>query len=119
MAVEWVFGDKLTYFALMDYKKDLKIGLSPVNKMYTISTLLRNALTSWLYGNTSTFFSTFFSYYPTNYSRLFSNLKSEHKDNGSIQFAKYVVKQKLDLVCPCASPKTVNTRTISELLLCC
>jgi len=64
MAVEWVFGDKLTYFALMDYKKDLKIGLSPVNKMYTISTLLRNALTSWLYGNTSTFFSTFFHITP-------------------------------------------------------
>ena len=46
VAVEWVLGDILAYFALMDYKKDLRIGLSPVGKMYMISALLTNALTS-------------------------------------------------------------------------
>ena len=35
VAVEWVFGDIVTYFALLDYKRDLKIGLSPVGKLYS------------------------------------------------------------------------------------
>ena len=43
-------------FAFIDYKKNLKIGLSPLGKMYAVSALLRNALTC-LYGNyTSMFF---------------------------------------------------------------
>ena len=54
-AVEWVFGDISTYFALLDFKKNLKIGLSPVGKLYSISALLRNALTC-LYGNTTSAF---------------------------------------------------------------
>lgn len=36
-AAEWVFGDISTYFALLDFKKNLKIGLSPVGKLYSIS----------------------------------------------------------------------------------
>ena len=38
-AVEWVLGDISTYFALLDLKKNLKIGLSPVGKLYCISAL--------------------------------------------------------------------------------
>ena len=33
VAVEWVFGDITNYFIFMDFKKNLKIGLSQVGKM--------------------------------------------------------------------------------------
>ena len=66
-AVEWVLGDISTYFALLDLKKNLKIGLSPVGKLYSISALLRNALTC-LYGNTT---STFFVLDPPNIEEYF------------------------------------------------
>jgi len=56
IAVEWVFGDIVNYFKFLDFKKNLKIGLSAVGKFYIVSALLRNALTC-LYGNsTSNFF---------------------------------------------------------------
>ena len=56
IAVEWVFGDIINYFKLLDFKKNLKISLSAVGKFYIVSALLRNALTC-LYGNsTSNFF---------------------------------------------------------------
>ena len=32
-ALEWVFGDITSYFAFFDFKKNLKIGPSPVCKM--------------------------------------------------------------------------------------
>ena len=55
-AVEWVFGEILQYFSFLDFKKDLKIGLSAVGKMYIVCALLRNAY-SCLYGSeTSSFF---------------------------------------------------------------
>lgn len=55
-SVEWLFNDMATYFKFIDFKKNLKIGLSSVGKMYVVCALLRNALTC-LYGNqTSTFF---------------------------------------------------------------
>lgn len=66
-AVEWVFGDISTYFALLDFKRNLKIGLSPVGKLYSISALLRNALTC-LYGNTT---STFFNLDPPTIEEYF------------------------------------------------
>lgn len=66
-AAEWVFGDISTYFALLDFKKNLKIGLSPVGKLYSISALLRNALTC-LYGNTT---STFFNLDPPTIEEYF------------------------------------------------
>ena len=50
IAVEWVFGDMKNYFAFLDFKKKLKIGLSAVGKMYTTCALLHNARTC-LYGN--------------------------------------------------------------------
>jgi len=55
-SVEWLFNDVTNYFKFLDLKKNLKIGLSSVGKMYVVSALLRNALTC-LYGNqTSAFF---------------------------------------------------------------
>ena len=55
-SVEWLFNDIATYFKFIDYKKNLKIGLSSVGKMCVVCALLRNALTC-LYGNqTSRFF---------------------------------------------------------------
>ena len=55
-SVEWLFGDIINYFKSLDLKKNLKIGLSSVGKMYIVSALLQNALTC-LYGNqTSSFF---------------------------------------------------------------
>lgn len=55
-SVEWLFGDIVNFFKFMDFKKNLKIGLSPIGKMYIVSAIFRNALTC-LYGNqTSDFF---------------------------------------------------------------
>ena len=56
VAVEWLFGDIINSYKFVDFKKQLKIGLSSVGKMYVVSAILRNALTC-LYGNsTSNFF---------------------------------------------------------------
>lgn len=56
VSVEWLFGDIVNYFKFIDFKKNLKIQLSSVGKLYIVSALLRNALTC-LYGNlTSKFF---------------------------------------------------------------
>ena len=56
VSVEWIFGDICNYFKFIDFKKNLKIGLSSVGKMYMVSALFRNALTC-LQGNlTSNFF---------------------------------------------------------------
>ena len=55
-SVEWLFGDIINYFKFMDFKKNLKIGMSCVGKMYVVCALLPNALTC-LYGNqTSQYF---------------------------------------------------------------
>ena len=55
-SVEWLFGDVLNSFKFNDLKRNLKIFLNSVGKMYVVSVILRNALTC-LYGNlTSTFF---------------------------------------------------------------
>jgi len=53
--VEWLFGD-VNSFKFMDFKKNLKLLLSSVGKMYVVFVILRNALTC-LYGNlTATYF---------------------------------------------------------------
>jgi len=44
-----------TYFKFIDLKKNLKIGLSSVGKMYVVCALLRNALTCLCGSQTSTF----------------------------------------------------------------
>ena len=55
-SVEWIFGDVINSFKFLDYKKNLKIGLSTIGKMYVVCAIIRNALTC-MYGNqTSTFF---------------------------------------------------------------
>ena len=48
-AVEWIFGDIVNFLKFPDIKKNLKIGLSPVDKMYIVSALLHNAR-SYFYG---------------------------------------------------------------------
>ena len=53
IGVEWVFGEIINYFKFMDFKRNLKIGLSPIGKMYIVCTLLTNARTC-MYGSQST-----------------------------------------------------------------
>ena len=56
VSVEWLFGDIINDFKFLDFKKNLKIGMSSVGKMYLVCALLNNALTC-LYGNkTSEYF---------------------------------------------------------------
>ena len=50
VSVGWLFGDIINYFKFMDFRKNLKIGLSSVGKLYVVCALLRNGLTC-LYGN--------------------------------------------------------------------
>jgi len=52
-SVEWLFGDIISYFKCLDFKNNLKLGLSSVEKMYTVSAILRNELTC-LYENSMT-----------------------------------------------------------------
>ena len=56
MSVEWVFGDIVSYFKVIDFKKNLQIGLSSGGKIYSVCALLRNALTCLHGSSTSTFF---------------------------------------------------------------
>ena len=43
VSVEWIFGDILNYFKFLDFRKNLKVKLSAVGKMYIICALLHNA----------------------------------------------------------------------------
>ena len=58
--VDWICGDIITYFKFLDFKKNFKIDLSAVGKMYIVCALLHNAR-DCLYGNTS---STYFDCEP-------------------------------------------------------
>ena len=49
-SVEWIFGDAIKSFKALDFKSNLKIGLSTVGKMYVVCALMRNAITC-MYGN--------------------------------------------------------------------
>ena len=49
-SVERLFNDIVNYFKFMDFKKNLKISLSSVGKMYVARAILSNALTC-LYPN--------------------------------------------------------------------
>ena len=56
VAVEWPFGEIATYFAFNDFKKNSKIGLQSVSKIYVVSCLIFNSK-ACLYGSqTSQFF---------------------------------------------------------------
>ena len=48
--MEWLFGDIVNYFKFIDFKKNLKIGLSNIGKLYIVCAVLQNALTC-LYRN--------------------------------------------------------------------
>ena len=50
VSVEWLFGNITNYFTFIDFKKQMKINLSAVGKMYVVCALLENAHTC-LYGN--------------------------------------------------------------------
>ena len=54
-SVEWNFGEVVRSFKALDLKNNLKLGLSPVGKMYFVSSLIQNAMTC-LYGNQTTKF---------------------------------------------------------------
>lgn len=56
VAVEWVFGDILNYFKFIDFKKNFKVCLSPVGKMYLVCGLLQNAHTILYNSTTSRYF---------------------------------------------------------------
>ena len=56
VSVEWVFGEIVAFFKFCDFKQDLKIGLSPVGKTYSVCGLLRNAITCLYGSNTANFF---------------------------------------------------------------
>ena len=66
-SVEWIFGDIITYFKFLDFKKNFKIALSPVGKMHIVCVLLHNAR-SCLYGNTT---STYFDCEPPTFEKYF------------------------------------------------
>ena len=53
VSVEWIFGDIINFFKFLDFKKNLKVQLSAVRKMYTMCTLLQNTRCC-LYGSTTT-----------------------------------------------------------------
>ena len=56
ISVEWVFSDIVNFFAFLDFKKNLKIGLSAIGKMYIVCALLRNARNCLYQSTTSRFF---------------------------------------------------------------
>lgn len=56
VTVEWPFGGIASYFAYVDFKKNLKLYLQAIGKLYLVSTILYNARVC-LYGSlTSQFF---------------------------------------------------------------
>ena len=60
MSVEWLFKEILTYFAYVNFKKNLKIGLSAivyaVCSMYVVCALLTNARACLYKSHISNFF---------------------------------------------------------------
>ena len=56
VAVEWIFGEIINDFKFLDFKKNLKIGMSSVGKMYNICALLHSAITCLYENKTSEFF---------------------------------------------------------------
>ena len=68
ICVEWLFGDIVNYFKLIDFKKNQNIGLSSVGKTYIVCALLRNALTC-LYGNVT---SRYFDLNPPTFQEYFA-----------------------------------------------
>lgn len=55
-SVEWTFGDVVKSCKALDFKSNLKIGLSSVGKMYLVCALIQNAITCLYRNLTSNFF---------------------------------------------------------------
>ena len=55
-STEWAFGDIVNYFSFMGFKKNLKVELSTVGKMYIVCALLTNPHTYLCKSMTSTYF---------------------------------------------------------------
>ena len=53
---EWLFGDVVSSFVFIDFKKVLKVALSSVGKMYIVAGILRNSLTCMYGHSTLTYF---------------------------------------------------------------
>ncbi|KAF0701891.1 hypothetical protein AaE_016260 [Aphanomyces astaci] len=45
ISVEWSFGQVVQYWPIVDYKKKMRIGKSPISKMYKVAVLLTNCIT--------------------------------------------------------------------------
>ena len=56
VSVEWIFADIINYYKFLDFKKNLKMCLSSVGKMYIVAALLRNCLTCLQSNTTAQFF---------------------------------------------------------------
>ena len=56
VSVEWLFGDVANQFKFVDFKKNHKVALSPIGKIYITSAVLNNALICMYGNNISTFF---------------------------------------------------------------
>ena len=56
VSVQWLFGDIVEYFKFLDFKRNLKLGMSSIGKQYVVSALLQNAVTCLYGNNTSEFF---------------------------------------------------------------
>ena len=56
VSVEWLFGDIMNSYKFLSFKKNLKIFLSSVGKMYVVCALLRNAITCLYRNQTSLYF---------------------------------------------------------------
>lgn len=54
--VEWEFGKISRYWAFVDYKKNLKLHLQAIGKIYLVSTILSNIHTTFEGSQTSNFF---------------------------------------------------------------
>jgi hypothetical protein len=57
-SVEWGFGRVTTYFAFVDFKKNLKLDLQPIAVYYKIAALLTNCLTCINSSITNSYFGT-------------------------------------------------------------
>ena len=55
LSVEWMFGNITKYFSFVDFKRQMKVNLSAIRKIYCVATLLQNAHTylyhTYLYEN--------------------------------------------------------------------
>ena len=56
VSAEWVFGDITIFFKFLNFRKNLKIKLSAVCKIYTVCVLLHNARSCFYGTSTENYF---------------------------------------------------------------